>query len=158
MDILLITVGRPSSLMAQPIAEFEARAARYWKMATAEVKAARASKNRPVGDVLGEEAERIRGVVGAGHEIVVLTRVGDAWSSEQTARYLNRMAVSGGAGVSFVVGGAFGLDARLVHEARHRLSLSSMTLPHDVARLVLAEQLYRAGTIVRGEPYHKGGP
>ncbi len=57
--------------------------------------------------------------------------------------------------VAFVIGGAFGLDGSLLRDARMLLSMSSWTLPHDLARLVLAEQLYRAGSIVRGEPYHK---
>jgi len=59
-------------------------------------------------------------------------------------------------GVAFVIGGAFGLDESVLRKARTRLSLSDLTLPHEMARLVLAEQLYRAGTIIRGEPYHKG--
>ena len=71
------------------------------------------------------------------------------------AKYLNELAVLGRSGAAFVIGGAYGLDRGLVGESRHRLSLSGLTLPHDLARLVLAEQLYRAGTIVRGEPYHK---
>jgi 23S rRNA (pseudouridine1915-N3)-methyltransferase len=57
--------------------------------------------------------------------------------------------------VAFVIGGAFGLDDALMARAHERLALAPWTLPHEVARLVLAEQLYRAGTIVRREPYHK---
>jgi 23S rRNA (pseudouridine1915-N3)-methyltransferase len=59
------------------------------------------------------------------------------------------------ADVAFVIGGAFGLADALAQRATARISLSPWTLPHELARLVLAEQLYRAGTIVRGEPYHK---
>ena len=59
-------------------------------------------------------------------------------------------------GVHFVIGGAFGLEEGFKRECRFSLSLSALTLPHDLARLVLAEQLYRAGTILRNEPYHKG--
>jgi 23S rRNA (pseudouridine1915-N3)-methyltransferase len=55
-----------------------------------------------------------------------------------------------------VIGGAYGLDERVLRRAKQRMSLSELTLTHEMARLVLAEQLYRAGTIVRGEPYHKG--
>jgi 23S rRNA (pseudouridine1915-N3)-methyltransferase len=57
--------------------------------------------------------------------------------------------------VAFLIGGAFGLDESLRDTAQMRLSLAPWTLPHELARLVLAEQLYRAGTLVRGEPYHK---
>jgi 23S rRNA (pseudouridine1915-N3)-methyltransferase len=57
--------------------------------------------------------------------------------------------------VAFVIGGAFGLTDEVRSRATRRLQLAPWTLPHEMARLVLAEQLYRAGTIVRGEPYHK---
>jgi 23S rRNA (pseudouridine1915-N3)-methyltransferase len=59
--------------------------------------------------------------------------------------------------VAFLIGGAFGLDGELVQRCTRSLSLSRLTMPHDMARLVIAEQIYRAGTILRGEPYHKGG-
>jgi 23S rRNA (pseudouridine1915-N3)-methyltransferase len=59
--------------------------------------------------------------------------------------------------VAFVIGGAFGLDASVLKRCRRHISLSALTFPHDIARLVLTEQLYRAGTILRGEPYHKAG-
>ena len=61
----------------------------------------------------------------------------------------------GGRDVAFVIGGAFGLSPTLLRRAAVRLELAPWTLPHELARLVLAEQLYRAGTIVRREPYHK---
>jgi 23S rRNA (pseudouridine1915-N3)-methyltransferase len=77
-------------------------------------------------------------------------------SSGELARVLGDRAVAGSPGITFVVGGAFGVDQNIVREAKRTLSLSRMTLPHSMARLLLAEQLYRAGTILRGEPYHKG--
>ena len=142
--------------MREPVREYEDRAGRYWKLDVQEAKAVRAGKNRPVTDVRNEEAERLRNLVPTGAEVVALTRTGQSWSSEQLARYLNDLAVGGSPGAAFVIGGAYGLGRDLVRSARHQLSLSALTMPHDVARLVLAEQLYRAGTIVRGEPYHKG--
>jgi 23S rRNA (pseudouridine1915-N3)-methyltransferase len=72
-------------------------------------------------------------------------------------RYLEKCALDSVREVAFLIGGAFGLSPDLIAEADRRLSLSGLTLPHEMARLVLAEQLYRAGTISRGEPYHKGG-
>ena len=156
MQVSLVAVGRPSGRMKAPIQEYEARASRYWKLDVQEAKAVRAGKNRPVAEVRKEEGERLGGLVPTGADVVALTRTGKSWSSERLARYLNDLAVSGAPGAAFIIGGAYGLDRDLVQGARHKLSLSSLTLPHDMARLVLAEQLYRAGTIVRGEPYHKG--
>lgn len=156
MQVTLIAVGRPSRLLRPAIQEFEARAARYWKLETVEVSAQKATKNRPVGEIVAAEAEAIRGAIPTGTDLVALTRTGSSWSSRDLARYLNELAVTAGAGATFVIGGAYGLDDQLLGEARHRLTLSAMTMPHELARLVLAEQLYRAGTIIRGEPYHKG--
>lgn len=156
MKITVITVGRASGLMEPAIREFEARAGRYWKLESVAVSPEKATKNRPVTEIRAAEADRIRGVLPEGTEVVALTRTGSSWDSRDLAGYLNQLGVTGGAGATFVIGGAYGLDRRLLREARHRLTLSALTMPHEMARLVLAEQLYRAGTIVRGEPYHKG--
>jgi 23S rRNA (pseudouridine1915-N3)-methyltransferase len=153
---MLLAVGRPARLLEAPIREFETRAARYWKFEAVEVDAERAGKNRPVEHVKAAEAERLRAAVPAALDVVALTRSGEEWSSRDLARYLQDQAVAGSAGAAFVIGGAFGIDDGLLVEAQRRIRLSAMTLPHDLARLVFAEQLYRAGTIVRGEPYHKG--
>lgn len=156
MKVVVAAVGRPGALVLPAIREYEARAGRYWKLETIEVKAERASQNRPVTDVRLQEAERLRATVPTGADVVALTRGGESWSSDRLARYLGELALRGGAGAAFLIGGAFGLDRGLVRAATHRICLSAMTMPHDMARLVLAEQLYRAGTIIRGEPYHKG--
>lgn len=152
----MVSVGKPSGLLEAPIREFETRAGRYWKLETVEVSPERASKNRPVADIMVAEADRIRAAVPQDVEMVAVTRTGKPWSSRELARYLNELAVRGSVGAAFVLGGAYGLAGDLLRDASRRLSLSAMTMPHDLARLVLAEQLYRAGTIVRGEPYHKG--
>lgn len=156
MKVRVHAVGRPGALLAAPIAEYEARASRYWSLEVEEVKAERASGSRGAEEVIAREAERLTGRIAPGTELVALTREGRSWSSTELARYLEDLAVRSHPGPSFLIGGAFGLDGSLVARASRRLSLSSFTLPHELARLVLVEQLYRAGTIIRGEPYHKG--
>lgn len=89
-------------------------------------------------------------------ELIALTREGERWTTRALADYLDDMRTYGRPGAAFAIGGAHGLAPRLLARARVRLALSAMTLPHEVARLVLTEQLYRAATILRGEPYHKG--
>ena len=148
-------VGRPGSPLDAAIDEYERRAGRYWNLDIVSIRAAR-ERGAGVGEVRRTESERLLERVPAGWETVALTRTGDAWTSERLAEYLSALASAGAAGTAFLVGGAFGLSDQAISRARHRLSLSPMTLPHELARLVLAEQLYRAGTIVRGEPYHKG--
>jgi 23S rRNA (pseudouridine1915-N3)-methyltransferase len=72
------------------------------------------------------------------------------------AENIDEIQTFGGGALSFAIGGAHGLDRAVLERARFRVSLSPMTLPHELARLVLTEQLYRVGTLLRGEPYHKG--
>ena len=156
MKVVVATVGKAGKAFADAIADYEKRARRYWPLDIVEVKAVKAGGSRTDDDVRAAEAEALLERLPRDLEIVALTRVGERWSSEQLSAHLQRHAVRSSAGVAFVIGGALGLGDELLRRAAHRLSLSSMTLPHEMARLILAEQLYRAGTIARGEPYHKG--
>ena len=156
MNVSIIGVGQPSGLLAGAIREYEERAGRYWKLDSRAVDPEKATRNRPDEQIMAAEAERLLAAVPDRAEIVALTRKGKGWSSRGLAKYLNGLAVGSAAGAAFVIGGAYGLHETVLRRATRRLALSPMTLPHDLARLVLAEQLYRAGTIVRGEPYHKG--
>lgn len=156
MKILVIAVGRSRGALTEAIADYEERAARYWKLELAEV-AEGVKGGHPEPDRVKEaEAERILARVPDGLDLVALTREGKGMRSATLSRYLQQRAVRAHPGVAFVIGGAFGLAPSVLERADRRLSLSPMTFPHDMARLFLAEQLYRAGTIVRGEPYHKG--
>ena len=87
--------------------------------------------------------------------MVALDERGRSMSTDAFARWLGGRR-DRAEDTTFVIGGAFGLDDEVRKRASLLLSLSPWTLPHDMARLLLAEQLYRAGTIIRGEPYHKG--
>jgi 23S rRNA (pseudouridine1915-N3)-methyltransferase len=156
VKISVIVVGRAGVLVADGIAEYERRAGRYWNLEVIEVKEERARKGLSEEQVRGSESARLLDKVQTGVEIIALTPDGKAWSSEQLARYLEQLGVHGRAGAAFIIGGALGLSAELLQRADRTLSLSAMTLTHEMARLVLTEQLYRAGTIMRGEPYHKG--
>jgi len=87
--------------------------------------------------------------------LVALSRRGEAWTSAQLAELIGRWELDG-RDVSFVIGGAEGLPDAVLRRAERTWSLGPLTLPHELARLVLYEQLYRAHTIRRGEPYHRG--
>ncbi len=156
MKVRVVAVGKPARLLSEPIAEYERRAARYWSLDVSEVKEERAHKGTSDETVRNAEAERILQRVPDGFEVIALTRTGDMWSSTRLSQYLQQLAVQGSAGVAFVIGGAIGLGPSVIARATRQLRLSDFTLTHELARLVLAEQLYRAGTIARGEPYHKG--
>ena len=155
MKVYVVLIGKPGKGLADAIEDYERRAARYWPIEVVELKAVKAGSMTDA-DVRTREGEKLLERIPREVEIVALTRVGERWSSEQLSSHLQRHALRSSAGVAFVIGGALGLGDEVVRRAQHRLSLSSMTLPHEMARLMLAEQLYRAGTIARGEPYHKG--
>lgn len=152
MRVSVVAVGKPGALAAA-ISDYEARAGRYWRMDVAEVTRGRGKVARLV---LEKEAELIRARLRPGYMSVALTRGGRRHSSSEFARWIERLSWGPARGVHFLVGGAYGLEAQLREECDLAMSLSPFTLPHDLARLVLAEQLYRAGTILRNEPYHKG--
>ena len=101
------------------------------------------------------EGERLLAACPRGAVLVALTREGKTRTSEQLAELVQRWRETP-RDVAFLIGGAHGLADAVIGDAAFALSLSAMTLPHELARLVLLEQLYRAGTILRGEPYHKG--
>jgi len=156
VKVLVVAVGRVRGTLEAPVAEYEERARRYWKLEVAEVEAGAPGKDPAPGRVKDAEARRILGRIPQGFTVVALTRTGKGLGSRELAALLEGDAVRASPGVAFVLGGAFGLADEVLAQAARRLSLSALTLPHEMARLVLAEQLYRAGTLVRGEPYHKG--
>lgn len=154
MKLSLISVGRIRPPLADAVAEYERRVGRYFRFDSVEV---RESAGR-AGDeerVRSDEGERLLARVPIGSHLVVLDRVGESWSSPELAAQLDGWALRAMPAVAFVIGGANGVSPALLAAAHTRFSLGRITLPHEMARLVLAEQLYRAGTILRGEPYHK---
>lgn len=150
-----MVVGKVRGDLTSAVSEYERRAGRYWKLEVVEVSAGLGGGQATPERVMEAEAERILARVPAELELVALTREGKRMGSRELAGYLEGHAVRSSPGVGFAIGGAFGLDASVLERARKKLSLSAFTFPHEFARLILAEQLYRAGTIVRGEPYHK---
>jgi len=102
-----------------------------------------------------EELEAARARIPEDSRVVALTERGESWSSSQLAELVGRWEMEG-RDVTFVIGDADGLPDNVLDRAEHRWSLGPLTLPHELARVVLYEQLYRAHTIRRGEKYHRG--
>ena len=154
MHFLVAVVGRPRDVnLAGAIAEYEARAARYWPLRVHEVREEPARSGSP-DLVRRREGERLLDAVPAGAQVVACDLNGRGMTSEQFARWLQDLRERA-VDVAILIGGAFGLDDAVRSRASSSISLAPWTLPHELARLVLAEQLYRAGTINRREPYHK---
>ena len=156
MKVAVVAVGKARGAVAEALAEYETRARRYFSFEAAEVREEAFRRAGDAGRVRDEEGKRLLARVPPGAQVVALHETGKQWTSPQLADYLADLALRGSPGAAFVIGGAYGLSDEVLARARHHLSLSAFTLPHELARLVLAEQLYRAGTIARGEPYHKG--
>jgi 23S rRNA (pseudouridine1915-N3)-methyltransferase len=108
-----------------------------------------------------EAAALLAKALGAGappsHKLICLDPAGQQLTSEAFAQSLARFRDDGAPGLVFLVGGADGLGEQALDKADQKLSLGPMTLPHGLARIVLAEQLYRAATILAAHPYHRGG-
>ena len=153
MRVIIAVVGKPKNDgLATAISEYEQRARRYWPLRVVEV------KDEPVrggnaGLARQREGERLAAAIG-GAQVIACEVGGRRMSSPEFATWVQGLRESA-ADVAFVIGGAYGLSDELARRATSRISFSSWTLPHELARLVLVEQLYRAGTIMRGEPYHK---
>lgn len=154
MRVVIAAVGKPRDRhLAAAIDDYETRAARYWPLDVVEV---REASGRGISPDLAKEkeGERILERLPAAVALVVCDEHGDRLTSAEFATLVNA-ARDRAKDIAFVIGGAFGLADSLRSRATRAIQLAPWTLPHEMARLVLAEQLYRAGTIVRGEPYHK---
>lgn len=153
MRLGLAAVGRLRPMFREAADEYLGRNQAFWPLVEQEVREAGRAGN-PVAQ-RREEGHRLQAAVPDGALLVALDREGRGWSSEQLARRLGRWRDQGRT-VWFLIGGAVGLDADLLGRAAERWSLGPLTLPHQLARIVVLEQLYRAGTILAGQPYHKG--
>lgn len=153
MTLFLVAVGRLRPFFREAVDEYLGRLRRSGGVEEREVREAGRAGN-PVAQ-RREEATRLRTAVPKGARLVALDPAGQAWTSEALA---SRLAVWRGSGpdTAFLIGGAEGLDPVLLAEVGERWSLGPLTLPHELARVVVAEQLYRAATILAGQPYHKG--
>lgn len=113
------------------------------------------SKKRKKREALEEEAGTAWRNTREGARVIVLAAEGRAMTSEGFAHYLERMQIEGKVKVDIIIGGPLGLSEEIKKRADLCFSLSPLTFPHRLARLILLEQLYRSFKIIRGEPYHK---
>jgi 23S rRNA (pseudouridine1915-N3)-methyltransferase len=151
--IEILAVGKLRSYYRQAADDYARRLQRYVSIHEYEVREASRAPN--VVAQLAEEGKRLQARIAPGTTVVALTRDGTGWTSGELARQVERWRIAARPMV-LMLGGSNGLEASLVAGAQARWSLSPLTLPHELARVVVLEQLYRAFTILRGEPYHKG--
>jgi 23S rRNA (pseudouridine1915-N3)-methyltransferase len=153
VKLRVIAIGKDrSGLFAPAVEEYRERLARYVKFEVVEVPEARKHAGTPRAKE--EEGEALLARLREGERVVVLDERGTEGTSAELARRVGRW-LERGQDVALVVGGSDGLSDAVRARAEETLALSRLTLPHRLARVVLVEQLYRAMTILRGEPYHK---
>lgn len=153
MRLRVVAIGKDrSGLFAPAVEEYAGRLARYVKFELVEVPEARKHAGTPRAK--DEEGEVLLTRLGARERVVLLDERGAEETSTIFARRVGRW-LEGAQDVALVIGGSDGLSDALRARGNETIALSRMTLPHRLARVVLLEQLYRAMTILRGEPYHK---
>ena len=156
MKITIVAVGKlKGKYLKEGRSEYSKRLSRFCELQIIEVEDEQAPENLSVSQeeqVKRREAERIIKRVKEGSVLIVLDLKGKKLSSEEFSDKLNSFFISGKSHITFVIGGSLGLDEELVRKADFSLSLSDMTFPHQLARLILVEQIFRAFKILNNEP------
>lgn len=159
MNIKIITVGKlKEKYLIQGIAEYTKRLSKYAKITMLEVpdeKAPEKLSEAEMEQVKQKEGERILAKIKDGEYVYALAIEGKNPTSEEFAAQLDRLQVSGNSQFVFVIGGSLGLSKEVMQRSNAQISFGKMTYPHQLMRLILVEQIYRAFRINKGEPYHK---
>ncbi|MEI3613554.1 23S rRNA (pseudouridine(1915)-N(3))-methyltransferase RlmH [Pseudogracilibacillus sp. SO30301A] len=159
MNIHIITVGKVrEKYIKLGIQEFEKRLSSYCKLTFSELMDEQAPEQLNEKELLSvkkKEGERILNKIKQDHYVIALDIKGVSWSSEQFSKELENLSFQGKNQVTFIIGGSNGLSEEVLRRANLKLSFSKMTFPHQLMKLILLEQVYRAFKIQRGEPYHK---
>jgi 23S rRNA (pseudouridine1915-N3)-methyltransferase len=159
MNIQIIAVGKlKERYLLQGIDEYAKRLSAYAKLDIVEV--AEEQARDPVSEaeadlIKDKEGERILKRIHPDSYVIALAINGKPMSSEQLAAHLDRLGTYGTSRITFLIGGSYGLSEKVLCRADLLLSFSKMTFPHQLMRLILLEQIYRAFKINRGETYHK---
>jgi 23S rRNA (pseudouridine1915-N3)-methyltransferase len=155
LKITLIAVGtKMDSWVEQGYNEYARRMPKECSLQLIEIGMERRGKSGSPERWMSQEGERILAAVPKGDSIVALDVKGSSWSTEKLADQMRRW-MDGGRGISLLVGGPDGLAGKCIKQAEQRWSLSNLTLPHPLVRVVLSEQLYRAWSVVSNHPYHR---
>ena len=155
MRISIITIGtKMPAWVSQGVEEYSKRMPRELKVEWKELPLAQRGKGTSAAKLRDKEAEQILKAIPAGDRVIALNVRGKSLSTEQLAEQLSNWQMSG-VNYSLLIGGPDGLSQACLERAERRWSLSDLTLPHPLVRILLAEQLYRAWTITVNHPYHR---
>lgn len=155
MKITLVVVGKTDKkYYSEAIAEYEKRLSHYCHFEVKVIPDIKSAKSMTQQVQMQKEGEQILGVVRGSSEVILLDENGNEYSSVEFAKILDKKNISGQKDLVFVIGGPYGFAPEVKAIASSKLSLSRMTFSHQLVRVVFMEQLYRAMTIIKGEPYH----
>lgn len=155
MKLLIVAVGhKMPAWVNEGFAEYAKRMPREARIELVEIKPEKRAGGKTTEQIYEAERSRIEAALPADCELVALDECGQNWSTLELAERLKGW-MRGGRDVAFAIGGADGLHPELKRRSDRLWSLSRLTLPHGLVRVVLAEQLYRAVTVIQGHPYHR---
>jgi 23S rRNA (pseudouridine1915-N3)-methyltransferase len=159
VNISLLTIGKlKEKYLKQGIDEYLKRLTAYAKVEVVELpdeKAPEQLSEIEMEQVKNKEGERLLAKISPDTYVIALAIEGKQRSSEELAEMIDKLATYGKSKIAFVIGGSLGLSKDVLNRADEKLSFSKMTFPHQLMRLILLEQVYRAYRINRNEPYHK---
>lgn len=157
MQINLLAVGtRMPAWVDEGYREYARRMPRECSLVLNQIPLAQRSKSQAIERAVNEEGKRMLAALSDRQQVIALDVKGRSWSTEQLAQQLDNWKQDG-RDISLLVGGPDGLAAECLQRAEQVWSLSSLTLPHPLVRVLLAEQLYRAWSLNSGHPYHRAG-
>lgn len=155
MKITLLLVGKTAfPYINEGIALYEKRLSFYTNYRKIEIPELKGVSSLSEQQIKEKEGDLILKNIKPSDEVILLDERGDLYTSENWARHLERKMTYSGKDIVFVVGGAYGFSQQVYERANGMMSLSKMTFSHQIIRLIFLEQLYRAFTIIKGEPYH----
>jgi 23S rRNA (pseudouridine1915-N3)-methyltransferase len=155
MKITFITVGKTEdTYLKDGIEKYVKRLKHYTKLEMVDIPELKNTKALTEDQQKAKEAELILKKITVQDHVILLDENGMEFTSVQFANYINKRSVSSSANLIFIVGGPYGFDQSVYQRANDKISLSRMTFSHQMVRLFFVEQLYRAYSIIKGEPYH----
>ena len=159
MKIDIICVGKlKEDYLKKGVSEYSKRLSSYCRLQILQLQDESTFENasdKVTQQILEKEGERILKQISDDAYVIALAIDGKRFSSEGFSKELESLGINGISHVQFIIGGSLGLDKRVLQRADLKLSFSDMTFPHQLMRLILLEQIYRAYRIMKGEPYHK---
>ncbi len=155
MKILLLSVGKPHEpYISKGVEDFTQRIGRYYPVDWQLIPPVKNAASLPENELKKQEGKQVLQALQPADFLVLLDERGKQLSSVELAGFIEQKAVAGTKRLVFLVGGAFGVDDAVSQQAGFTWSLSKLIFPHMLVRLILAEQVYRACTIIRNEKYH----